>query len=41
MFPKQFDDQFWIQKMNDTLQNQLSEETIKIFPDLKNRNTGN
>ncbi|WP_292947133.1 gliding motility lipoprotein GldB [Olleya sp. UBA1516] len=35
MFPKQFDDQFWIQKMNDTLQNQLSEETIKIFPDLK------
>ncbi|MEL0643921.1 gliding motility lipoprotein GldB [Olleya sp. Ti.3.14] len=35
MFPKQFDDQFWIQKLNDTLQNQLSEETIKIFPDLK------
>lgn len=38
MFPKQFDDDFWIQKMNDTLQIQLSEETIKKFPNLKTEN---
>ncbi|WGD35377.1 gliding motility lipoprotein GldB [Olleya sp. YS] len=35
MFPEQFNDAFWIRKMNDTLQLQLNEETIKKFPDLK------
>ncbi|RAJ14645.1 gliding motility lipoprotein GldB [Olleya aquimaris] len=35
MFPEQYDDAFWIRKMNDTLQLQLNEETLKKFPDLK------
>ncbi|MGO3181510.1 MAG: gliding motility lipoprotein GldB [Aequorivita sp.] len=30
-FPKQYNDTIWIQKMNDTLQNQLEDEVIKIF----------
>lgn len=32
-FPKQYDDDFWIEKMTDTLQIQLETETIKAFPD--------
>ncbi|WP_289045995.1 gliding motility lipoprotein GldB [uncultured Olleya sp.] len=35
MFPRQYDDAFWYNKMQDTLQRQLSEETIKKFPALK------
>ncbi|WP_397363624.1 gliding motility lipoprotein GldB [Olleya sp. R77988] len=36
MFPKQYDDAFWLGKMKDTLQLELSNETIKKFPELKN-----
>jgi gliding motility-associated lipoprotein GldB len=32
LFPKQFHDSIWIQKMQDTLQRQLSEEVAKKFP---------
>lgn len=32
-FPRQYDDDFWIEKMTDTLQIQLETETIKAFPD--------
>ncbi len=35
MFPEQYDDAFWINKMKDTLQLQLSEETIKTFSSFK------
>lgn len=35
MFPRQYDDAFWYNKMQDTLQRKLSEETIKKFPALK------
>lgn len=32
-FPKQYHDSIWIQKMNDTLQNQLEAEVLKAFPE--------
>lgn len=32
-FPQQFDDAFWIEKMTDTLQIALEQETLKAFPD--------
>lgn len=32
-FPAQYDDAFWIEKMTDTLQIELENETIKAFPD--------
>jgi len=35
MFPAQYDDAFWNNKMKDTLQLQLNKETLKKFPDLK------
>lgn len=31
-FPEQFDDEFWIEKMTDTLQIELENETLKAFP---------
>ncbi|MCB0454937.1 MAG: gliding motility lipoprotein GldB [Aequorivita sp.] len=31
-FPKQYGDSIWIEKLNDTLQNQLEEEVAKTFP---------
>tara|TARA_R110000851_G_scaffold63303_2_gene144907 strand:- start:99230 stop:100219 length:990 start_codon:yes stop_codon:yes gene_type:complete len=31
-FPKQYNDSIWIEKLNDTLQNQLEEEVAKTFP---------
>ncbi|MBT0606634.1 gliding motility lipoprotein GldB [Aequorivita echinoideorum] len=31
-FPQQFNDSIWIEKINDTLQNQLEEEVVKKFP---------
>ena len=31
-FPKQYGDSIWIEKLNDTLQNQLEEEVAKAFP---------
>lgn len=31
-FPKQYNDSIWIEKVNDTLQNQLEEEVLKTFP---------
>lgn len=33
-FPEQFDDEFWVEKMNDTLQIELEDEVLKTFPDL-------
>lgn len=35
MFPKKYTDVFWVNKMKDTLQQQLSKETIEVFPDFK------
>lgn len=35
MFPKKYGDDFWITKMGDTLQQQLEEETLKKFKNLK------
>ncbi|QXP60124.1 gliding motility lipoprotein GldB [Olleya sp. HaHaR_3_96] len=35
MFPRQYDDAFWVTKMKDTLQLQLNEETLKKFPVLE------
>ncbi|AUC74190.1 gliding motility lipoprotein GldB [Olleya sp. Bg11-27] len=35
MFPRQYDDAFWVAKMKDTLQLQLNEETLKKFPVLE------
>lgn len=32
-FPKQYSDSIWIEKLNDTLQNQLESEVFKIFPE--------
>lgn len=32
-FPKQYNDSIWIQKLTDTLQNQLENEVLKTFPD--------
>lgn len=32
-FPEQFDDEFWVEKMTDTLQIELEQETLKAFPD--------
>ena len=31
-FPKQYHDSIWLNKMKDTLQRQLNEEVIKVFP---------
>lgn len=31
-FPKQYHDSIWIQKLTDTLQNQLEDEVLKTFP---------
>ncbi|WP_235003965.1 gliding motility lipoprotein GldB [Aequorivita lipolytica] len=31
-FPKQYNDSIWLEKLSDTLQNQLEEEVIKTFP---------
>lgn len=31
-FPKQFNDAIWVQKLTDTIQNELEEEVIKAFP---------
>lgn len=36
MFARQYPDSFWIAKIQDTLQQELSEETLKAFPDLNN-----
>lgn len=33
-FPEQFHDSIWIAKMKDTIQQELSEEVLKVFPDL-------
>src|SRR5690606_38547964 len=33
--PEQFHDSIWIAKMKDTIQQELSEEVLKIFPDFK------
>ncbi|WP_338731621.1 gliding motility lipoprotein GldB [Mangrovimonas cancribranchiae] len=35
MFPRQYKDAFWVDRMRDTLQQELLEETKKTFPDLK------
>lgn len=35
MFSEKYTDSFWIAKVNDTLQQQLSHETALVFPDLK------
>ncbi|RSK39996.1 gliding motility lipoprotein GldB [Mangrovimonas spongiae] len=35
MFPRQYKDTFWIDRMADTLQQELLKETTKTFPDLK------
>ncbi|WP_310991147.1 gliding motility lipoprotein GldB [Aequorivita marina] len=32
-FPKQYHDSLWVQKLGDTLQNQLEDEVIQAFPD--------
>ena len=32
-FPKQYNDSIWIQKLTDTLQNQLENEVLKTFPE--------
>lgn len=32
-FPEQYNDSIWIDKITDTLQNQLEEEVFKVFPD--------
>ncbi len=32
-FPKQFNDSIWIQRINDTLQQELNREVQKVFPD--------
>ena len=32
-FPSQYNDSIWIEKLNDTLQNQLENEVIKTFPE--------
>ena len=32
-FPEQFHDSIWIAKMKDTIQQELSEEVLKVFPD--------
>lgn len=32
-FPKQYDDDFWVEKMTDTLQIELETETINAFPE--------
>src|SRR5690606_10077556 len=32
-FPKQYHDSIWIEKLTDTLQNQLETEVVKAFPD--------
>jgi gliding motility-associated lipoprotein GldB len=36
MFSKRYTDEFWIERLNDTIQIELNEETQKVFPDLKN-----
>lgn len=33
-FPEQFHDSIWISKMKDAIQQELSEEVLKVFPDL-------
>lgn len=39
MFAKRYDDSFWMQQMQDTLQLELQSETIKKFEDLKTETT--
>ncbi|WP_198520082.1 gliding motility lipoprotein GldB [Lacinutrix sp. Bg11-31] len=39
MFAKKYDDSFWMQQMQDTLQLELQSETIKKFEDLKTETT--
>ncbi|UOB18502.1 gliding motility lipoprotein GldB [Abyssalbus ytuae] len=34
LFPEQFTDSVWVAKMKDTLQQELSEEVLKIFPEV-------
>lgn len=34
-FPSQYSDSIWIEKLQDTLQNQLETEVLKLFPDNK------
>lgn len=34
-FPEQFHDSIWIAKINDTIQQELSAEVLKVFPDFK------
>ncbi len=33
LFPSQIPDSLWIEKMNDTLQNEINNEVLKVFPD--------
>lgn len=35
-FPVQYKDSVWVEKLTDTLQNQLEEEVFKVFPEEKN-----
>lgn len=35
LFSEKYTDSFWIAKVNDTLQQQLTEESARVFPDLK------
>ena len=37
MFPKSYPDAFWIERMQDTLQNELLEESVTEFNDFKNQ----
>ena len=39
MFAKKYDDAFWLQQMQDTLQLELQSETLKKFEDLKTETT--
>lgn len=34
MFPEKFDDSFWLEQLKDTIQQELSRETVKAFPSL-------
>ena len=39
LFPSRFEDAFWIEKMNDTIQEELNTEVLKAFPDFEEEGT--
>lgn len=40
LFPQQFSDQVWIEKLNDTIQQEINEEIAKVFPDFSEETYG-